>query len=435
MANRFILLGLVVLVLAGCVIDRKQSELCRSLLPALVEEAATVTDIADLGWNHAGVVLSFQDRADKLHRLECQFGGGRLSEKRLVLLAIALDGNFLSESRMILLRRAFGLTPLSEAAAAPTTSSAPFLPHFLQQFINGLTLGAMLALVAVGYSLIYGITGTIQFAFGEVFMIGAYLLVILFLAGNAVGIVDLALLLALTIGGACALGGLHGWTIERVIYRPLRDRGALAPLIAAIGLSVALQNYVRLTQGAQNKWLPALLPDRWILYEEGGFDVGLGLSQIAVLSLAIAATGVLAWQMHRTVSGRAQRACADDPGMAALLGVDVAGTIARTFAWGGGLAALAGSIAALYYGEADFTMGVLIGFKALTAALLGGFGSLGGALLGGLLLGLFETFWAAYFGFDYKDAAVFGLLILILVFRPQGLLGSATRPEDRRDTL
>ncbi len=435
MANRLILLGLAVLLLAGCGLDRTQSDLCRSILPALAESGATVTASDDLGWNRAGVGLSFQDGAGAAHRMECRFGGGRLSERRLALLAVTLDGAALPESRMIFLRRVFGLPPPAEAAADPAAPPPPLLPYFLQQFINGLTLGAMLALVAVGYSLIYGITGTIQFAFGEIFMIGAYLMVILFFAGGAAGISALAILLALAVAGSSTLGAFHGWAMERTIYRTLRDRGTLASLIAALGLSVALQNYVRLAQGAQNKWLPALLPDRWVLYEDGGFDLGLSLAQVTVLGLAISATAGLAWHRHRTASGRAQRACADDPAMAALLGVDVGRTIARTFALGGGLAALAGSVAALYYGEADFMMGTLMGFKALTAALLGGFGSLGGALLGGLLLGLFETFWSAYFGLAYKDAAIFGLLILILVFRPQGLLGSATRPQDRRDAL
>jgi branched-chain amino acid transport system permease protein len=309
---------------------------------------------------------------------------------------------------------------------SPARASA----YFLQQLINGLALGAVFTLIAVGYSLVYGISGTIQFAFGEVFMIGAYLMVIMLAVSSALGLgfAPAVLLLTLAVGGLVT--AVYGWSIERLVYRPLRGAGALTPLIAAIGLSIALREFVRIAQGAGNQWLPNLLPARFTVFDGGGFPVTLSGTQLAIFALALAASVALGAFATRTRLGRAQRACADDPAMAALLGVDVDRTIAIAFAQGAMLAALAGFVVALYYGEVDPNIGYLAGFKALTAALLGGFGSIAGALAGGLLLGLFETFWSGYFGGDYKDAAVFAVLILVLIFRPQGLFGAASRPRE-----
>jgi len=298
--------------------------------------------------------------------------------------------------------------------------------YFLQQLINGLTLGAIFGLIAIGYTMVYGIVGMINFAHGEVFMIGAFVAVITFTAlgsftaGNPV----LAVLFVLSV--AVLFTALHGWAIERVAYRPLRGSFRLAPLISAIGMSIFLQNYVQVLQGAKIKPLAPVIRGNIVLTEQAGFTVAISYLQIIIITLTVTLMVMLTLLIHRTALGRAQRACEQDARMAALLGVDVDRTIALTFVIGAALAAVAGLIYVMYYGVVDFFIGFLAGLKAFTAAVLGGIGSLPGAMLGGVLIGLIEAFWAGYVDSEYKDVAVFAILVLVLIFRPTGLLG---RPE------
>jgi branched-chain amino acid transport system permease protein len=300
------------------------------------------------------------------------------------------------------------------------------MAFFTQQLINGLTLGSIYGLIAIGYTMVYGIIGMINFAHGEIYMIGAFVAVIAFvlLSMTGVGSVALALIVVMTL--AILVTSLYGWTIERVAYRPLRGSFRLAPLISAIGMSVFLQNYVQLSQGARVKPLAPQLPGGLILFEQGGFAVRVSAIQVLIWVVTFALMAVFAWIIGRTALGRAQRACEQDSRMAALLGIDVDRTISTTFVMGAALAAVAGVMVTLYYGVVDFFIGFLAGLKAFTAAVLGGIGSLPGAVLGGLLIGLIETFWSAYFSVEYKDVAAFVVLVLVLIFRPTGLLG---RPE------
>jgi branched-chain amino acid transport system permease protein len=300
------------------------------------------------------------------------------------------------------------------------------MAYFVQQLINGLTLGAVYGLVAIGYTMVYGIIGMINFAHGEVFMIGAFVSLIAFVALGAVGVsyVPLALLLVLII--AMVFTSVYGWTIERVAYRPLRGSFRLAPLISAIGMSIFLQNYVQLLQGARVKSLPPVVNGGFQLFQEGGFVVQMSWLQLIIIGLTLVLMAGFTLMIAATPLGRAQRACEQDMTMAALSGIDVDRTIAMTFVIGAALAAVAGLMFTLYYGVIDFFIGFLAGVKAFTAAVLGGIGSLPGAMLGGLLIGLIEAFWSGYFSSDYKDVSVFGVLVLVLVFRPTGLLG---RPE------
>ena len=423
-------LALVLLAVAGCGPDAAQVAACRSLAEALAPPPVDRLEIESV---ETRIVLGFvAGPAREPHRLACDFAGDRLSARRLTLAAAALDGVPVPGSALVLLGRAARFdtaVPPPDAAPPPATA----LAYLVQQLVNGLTLGALLALVAIGYSLVYGITGSIQFAYGEMFMIGAVTTAVVFAALEAVGLPRVALALPLAVivaGGATAL---YGWTAERLIFRPLIFRGAgradrLAALIAAIGLAIALREYVRLAQGARDKWLPPLFAARRTLFEQHGFAVLVGDLQLAALGLAALLGAGLAWALGATRWGRAHRACAEDPQMAALLGVATDRVVSTAFTLGAALAALAGAMIAVHYGEADFSMGYLVGFKALTAALLGGFGSLAGACLGGLVIGLFETLWSAYAGFAYKDAAVLAVLVLVLVFRPHGLLGTAAAP-------
>ena len=301
------------------------------------------------------------------------------------------------------------------------------MAYFLQQLINGLTLGAVYGLIAIGYTMVYGIVGMINFAHGEIYMIGAFVSLIAILGLTAVGVTSIPILLVLVLVIAMVIAGLYGWTIERLIYRPLRGAPRLAPLISAIGLSIVLQQYVQLTQGGRVKTLPPLIPGEFtLMHGQNGFDVGISGLQIVVFVLTVALMAGLTFLINKTELGRAQRATAADPVMAALCGVDVDRTIAIAFVIGAALAAVAGTMVVLYYGVIDFFIGFLAGLKAFTAAVLGGIGSLPGALLGGLVLGLVESFWAGYADAAYKDVAAYSILILVLIFRPSGLLG---RPE------
>jgi branched-chain amino acid transport system permease protein len=295
--------------------------------------------------------------------------------------------------------------------------------YVTQQLINGLTLGAVYGLIAIGYSMVYGIIGMINFAHGDIFMIGAFHALIVFMILGILGVtwVPLALLIVLVV--AVILTATYGWTVERVAYRPLRGQQRLAPLISAIGMSIFLQNYVQLSQGARGKPLHSVIPGGITLAESAGFSVRLSWMQIIIWVTTISLMLFFTWIIRTTALGRAQRACEQDQRMAALLGIDVDRTISTTFVIGASLAAVAGLMVTLYYGIIDFYIGFVAGIKAFTAAVLGGIGSIPGAMLGGMLIGLIEAFWSAYFSIEYKDVAAFGILVMVLIFRPSGLLG------------
>ncbi len=297
------------------------------------------------------------------------------------------------------------------------------MAYFIQQLINGLTLGAIYGLIAIGYTMVYGIIGMINFAHGEIYMIGAFISVITFLVLQAAGIGFVPLILVVMLIASMLFTAVYGWSVERVAYRPLRRAPRLAALISAIGMSIALQNYVQLTQGARVKALAPIISGGVTLFEQDGFAVRLSFLQIFIIILTMALMAGFSYLIDRTPLGRQQRACEQDRTMASLVGVNVDRTISTTFVMGAALAAVAGMMVTLYYGVVDFFIGFLAGVKAFTAAVLGGIGSLPGAMLGGLLIGLIEAFWSAYFSIEYKDVAAFSILVLVLIFRPTGLLG------------
>jgi branched-chain amino acid transport system permease protein len=296
---------------------------------------------------------------------------------------------------------------------------------FLQQLINGLTLGSIYGLIAIGYTMVYGIIGMVNFAHGDVFMVSVFIALITFLILTlwlGVGSMVLALLIVLVV--AMTLTALVNWAIERVAYRPLRGSFRLAPLISAIGMSIFLSNFVQVAQGPRNKSIPPLFRDVIVLMSgENGYDVALSYKQIAIWLVTAVLLAAFWFLVTRTALGRAQRACEQDQKMAALLGVDVDQTISFTFVIAAALAAVAGTMYLMYYGTVSFADGFVPGVKAFTAAVLGGIGSLPGAVLGGLLIGLIETFWSAYFSIDYKDVAAFSILAIVMIFLPQGILG------------
>jgi branched-chain amino acid transport system permease protein len=296
------------------------------------------------------------------------------------------------------------------------------MQYFIQQLINGLTLGSIYGLIAIGYTMVYGIIGMINFAHGDIFMVGAFgaLITFLVLLGLFYSVpVVIALLIMMIV--AMLLTSLYNWTIEKVAYRPLRGSFRLAPLITAIGMSIALSNFVQVTQGPRNKPIPPMISQT---YEIAG--VTISLKQLVIVLVTVILLSGFWYLVNRTPLGRAQRACEQDRKMASLLGIDVDRTISITFIMGAALAAVAGTLFLMYYGVVVFSDGFVPGVKAFTAAVLGGIGSLPGAVLGGLLIGTIESLWSAYFSIDYRDVAAFSILAIVLIFLPSGLMG---RPE------
>ncbi len=300
------------------------------------------------------------------------------------------------------------------------------MEYFLQQLINGISLGSIYGLIAIGYTMVYGIIGMINFAHGDIFMVSTFVALIMFMLLMSLGLtfVPLALLIVLIV--AMVVTAAYGWTVERLAYRPLRGSFRLAPLITAIGMSIVLQNYIQVTQGARNRPLQPVISGGYKFFEDGAFTVIISNMQLLIVGTTIVLMIAFSLLIAKTPLGRSQRACEQDRKMASLLGVNVDRTISLTFVMGAALAAVAGLMFLLYYGVIDFYIGFVAGIKAFTAAVLGGIGSLPGAMLGGLLIGLIETFWSAYFTIEYKDVAAFSMLALVLIFLPSGLLG---RPE------
>jgi branched-chain amino acid transport system permease protein len=297
------------------------------------------------------------------------------------------------------------------------------MAYFIQQLINGVTLGSVYGLIAIGYTMVYGIIGMINFAHGEIYMIGAFIGIITFLALALVGITFVPLVLVIMLVASMLFTAVYGWALERIAYRPLRGAPRLAPLISAIGMSIFLQNYVQILQGARVKPIQPILTGGIVVMESGDFVVTLSYLQIIIIALTVILMTAFSLLIGKTQLGRAQRACEQDRAMAELVGVNVNQTIALTFVMGAAMAAVAGVMVTLYWGVIDFFIGFLAGLKAFTAAVLGGIGSLPGAMLGGLLIGLIEAFWSGYFSVEYKDVATFVILVLVLIFTPYGLLG------------
>jgi branched-chain amino acid transport system permease protein len=296
--------------------------------------------------------------------------------------------------------------------------------YFVQQVINGITLGSIYGLIAIGYTMVFGIIGMVNFAHGDVFMVSAFIAVIAFLILTTwLGVTSVALSLLIMLIAAMVFTSLVNWVIERVAYRPLRGSFRLAPLISAIGMSIFLSNFVQVSQGPLNKSIPPLVQGEFVVFSNAAYPVTLSYKQLVIWGITAVLLLAFWYLVAKTPLGRAQRACEQDRKMAALLGIDVDRTIAMTFVIAAALAAVAGTMYVMYYGVVSFADGFVPGVKAFTAAVLGGIGSLPGAVVGGLLIGLIETLWSAYFSIDYKDVAAFSVLVITLIFLPQGLFG------------
>ncbi len=331
--------------------------------------------------------------------------------------------------KLVWLRAHDNLRPGPPPAHTMTTE----LLYLLQQAINGLTLGCLYALLAVSFNLIYGIARFINLAFGELYMVGAFATYLAYtLTLNLGGSFTLLPILATT-AFVVATGAIAGWTTNRLVFSRLSQGPSTVPLIASIGLAILISNAVLLLQGPKTRWMPQLQHSAWRIVDGLGYDVYLRKGHVFVGIGTAVIAGFLWWVSQRSELGRNYRACAQDPRMAALLGVDVRGTVAASFALSGALTGAAGLFEALQYNAVDFHMGFLVALKALTAALLGGIGSVPGALAGGFILAGIETYAGVVTGFEWRDVIVFAVLALVLIFRPDGLFGTLRlMPADER---
>ena len=298
------------------------------------------------------------------------------------------------------------------------------LPLLTQQLFNGLSLGAIYALIAIGYTMVYGIIGMINVAHGEIYMIGAYVgLVTLSAIGVNSGL-PLPLMVLIMLIVAVLVTAVYGFAVEKIAYAPLRNSPRLVPLISAIGMSIFLQNWVATGQGARDMAVPALIVGSFnFTVGDSDFSVTAPYSRILIIVVTVLMMIGLTLFIKYSRTGQASRACSQDLHMANLLGIDTSRIISFTFMIGAMLAAVGGVLIALAIGKLNPFIGFIAGIKAFTAAVLGGIGSIPGAMLGGVLLGLAETFAAAFISSQYKDIVAFLLLVFILLFRPTGLLG------------
>lgn len=295
------------------------------------------------------------------------------------------------------------------------------MDYFIELLFSGLTRGSIYALIALGYTMVYGIIGLINFAHGEIYMIGAFTA---FIVATVLSIYGFPLISIVVLAGLAAAvwSASYGYTIEKIAYRPLRHAPRLSPLISAIGMSIFLQNYVLLAQTSDFMPFPELVPEFDFMEPYVSF---IGSSDMVILVTTAVMMIGLTLLIKFTRIGKAMRATSQDRTMAMLVGINVNRVISTTFIIGSALAAIGGMLIASHIGQINFYIGFIAGIKAFTAAVLGGIGSIPGAVLGGFVLGLTESFATGYVSSDYEDVFAFSLLVLILIFKPSGLLGKA----------
>jgi branched-chain amino acid transport system permease protein len=321
---------------------------------------------------------------------------------------------------------------VDENAHPAPTIWTPWL-YYLQQTINAVTLGCLYALLAVGFTLIYGITKFINLAFGDLYMVAAFGTFIGYILAVTSG-VDFTFLPIVLIGGfVIASSAAAGWTVNRLVFSKLQTATTTIPLVASIAVAIVFREAARLLQGPRTRYMPQNPYLDWKIIEGLGYDVYLRKWHLFIGIMTAIIAAFLWWASRKTDFGRSYRACAQDPRMAALVGVDVPGTISRSFILSGALTGAAGVFEALQYNAVDFNMGFIIGLKSLIAALLGGIGSIPGAMLGGFLLALIETYSGMLIGFEWHDVVTFAVLAAVLILKPGGILGTLRlMPADER---
>jgi branched-subunit amino acid ABC-type transport system permease component len=430
---------LLLLPLAGCERwpDVGLARVCRSAVPALNPPASRIEIVSTTAMRETvGVDVAYLAQADdespRRRHLSCTFTTGRTSGGVPELEKVVSDGEELGAVRLTLLKRFWLATPEGLAAdPAPYTligrlpELGPWAASAIQQTVSALPMISIYALLAPSYALVYGLIGRINLAFGEFAAVAAYGALVGAALASGWGIAAIAVL-------AVAIGlwssAMHGLVAGALVFSRLSRSTGQHALIATIGLALALQEYLRLFQGSALRWLPPVLNQPIALARSSSFIVTITPMAMIVTLLSLAATAALLLIMQRSQFGRLWRACADDRKAAMLLGVDPDRVLARTFVLACVMAGLAGTMVTLFYGGLGYAGGVVLGLKSLIAAVAGGIGSVSGAFLGAILIGGVEAVWSAVFPIEYRDAAIYSLLAMLLIWRPGGLLGSGDPP-------
>jgi branched-chain amino acid transport system permease protein len=430
---RLVLLAALACALGSCaeMVDAEQARVCRTMVPALnLSSEVEITRTRPLT-SHDGVRVEYRARADGGYIsdrfLECRFAVGPPTPDGGLLVGVVTESGPLSDVRLQMIRRfwlrgtevAGDPEPVWNARQVPTVPRP--LAMALQHVLTALPATAIYAMLAAAYSLIYGLVGRINLAFGELAAIGGYATFLMFVLADGSGSLAVPLTLALVAALASALS--YGVATGRLVFAPLMQRTGQQLLIGTISLAIVLQEFMRLAQGPRHLWLRPMLNTPSAVARADDFLVTVTPAAMTGAVLCLAAALAVLGLMKATRFGRTWRACADDPVAAELFGVDRGRVLFQTFALASLLTGLAGFVATIYYGTFGYVGGVSLGLKALIAAIVGGIGSVPGAFLGGLLLGLVETTWSALFPIEYRDLAVFVLLVFLLIVRPGGLFG------------
>jgi branched-chain amino acid transport system permease protein len=429
---------LLMLLIAGCgrALDNEQLRICRQVIAA---DNPDGTETGDLRYGRSalgtqGVRIDYVARApgeaERARFVACGFAGRTFSADRLDLIAVETDNGPFGAAQLFYLKRVW--LGSSDAGVRLDVPAVPRLPASIafaaQQLINAIALCAVYALLATAYTLIYGITGRINLAFGEIAVLGAYGAIAAIAMLLAAGLDDPLAAIAAALAFAAVFAGLWSKVIGRHVIAPLHARHRLGQpiLVATAALAITIQEFLHLVQGVGERWIPPLFNEPIALARADAFVVTVTPIEIAVVLTMLAAAAIMLWLFTRTRFGLAWRAYADDPATAALLGVDGSSLLSRSFMLAGLCAGLAGSVVAVYYGNVNANMGTLLGIKALIAALIGGIGSVPGAFLGGILVGLIETAWSAYFDATLRDIVIYSCLVVLFLLRPGGLFGLAS---------
>jgi branched-chain amino acid transport system permease protein len=432
--------------------DPQQAYLCEALVPVIEpsEVRVTLNRVAVDSDNQRVAVLyrvewlptADRPRRTEVHHVICHFAGNGFDTNRLVLLAVETSHGYLTETQLLFLNKRWA----SDAEALSTAQALlnregqarpqgvmkldPAIAYFVQQVVNAGAPTALYALLALAYSLVYGLTNRINLAFGEIATIGAYGALIGIYMVMMFGATSIALGVPIALVLAAALAGGNGAIIGRLAFLPLLGRSTQAMLVATIGLAVAIEEFIARTQGVEERWLQPILADPHVI-ASGPFEVVVTTMQLVVTGTAASVALILLVVLRFSGFGRAWRAVSDDRLMARMIGIDVDRLIVASFALASCLAGIGGALLTLHYGGASFALGTAFGLKALVAAIVGGIGSLGGALIGGLTLGLVEAVWSAYEPIVWRDGFVFIVLAVFLTLRPDGILGTRRAVEER----
>jgi branched-chain amino acid transport system permease protein len=432
----------LIALLAGCapLLEADQARLCRMAVPAIEPPDSTIivklqTPFADGKGLRVDYLAGIAGETPSAHYAECRFLEPGRPRRSQDMTAIDTDRGPLNPYQVSILVRFWLSTPDARAddpeplfGAQQAWRGPQPLIYGLQQAINGVPLAAIYALLAAAYSLVYGLVGRINLAFGELAAAGGYaasLGVLLAAAFAPWGPVALALLLAVTT--AVVFGVASG----RFVFAPLHRATGQQALVAAVGLSLFLQEFLRLTQGGRLRWINPILNEPFAVARAGDFVAAATPIAMIVGAFALTAAAGLLIAMKVTRFGKQWRAYADDPLAAELFGIDPKAIFAKTFALASAMAGLSGFVMTIFYGSVGYGASTALGLKALIAAILGGIGSVPGAFLGGLIIGGFEALWSAIFPIDYRDVAVYALLAVVLILRPGGIMGLAAYSSPR----